>query len=419
MGAGASDSLPEVEIPRSRDLEPTTIPQTQATGDAHHILTQPSLSSGIPPTTSPHPNVTLYDTSAVPGDASRRGYQPIPRDNLSNVVPNKIQGGERRPQFPGFAPVKVRPPREADRSRLAKDLLKQLGKPNGSVPAVPTRREYKQRKKAKAETKGTSTHISTEPMPMGQPQLVLNGDGAPLLSDPVPSQVEPSTLPTNPLQENTPSESLSLGYPGQHRESAPPAADDIEQDVDMDIQSSSDPPVSQPSGSSRPAPPQDLTPSMVGRKPAQDEGERFAITSEPQSPRWIGPPPHAEVIEISDDEGQPVVGAVVATVEPMDVDGEVGTGGAISNILSLGDDTPAAVEMGEGLTEEPLDRRSSQEPVVSKDIQFTRKKSQKVQPYVEVPPLPDYVRQIKGKERAPVEVEDEEGLYRASIRRNW
>jgi hypothetical protein len=107
----------------------------------------------------------------------------------------------------------------------------------------------------------------------------------------------------------------------------------------------------------------------------------------------------------------------------MEVDGEVGMGGVVSKSLSQlsldGGDAPVAAELGMDLTDEPLEPRSSQDPVVSKDIKFTEKKSQKVQPYVDVPPLPDYVLQSKGKERAPVEAEDEEGLFRVSVQNNW
>jgi hypothetical protein len=147
----------------------------------------------------------------------------------------------------------------------------------------------------------------------------------------------------------------------------------------------------------------------------KDEGKSIANNpppSETPSSRWNGPPPGSDIIEISDDEEQAVAGGATAAVEPMGVDGEVRVGGAISTSLSQlsldGEDV--VVEMGEDRTKDLLDLRSSQEPVVSNGKEFTEKKSQKFQPYVELPPLPDYVRQIKGKERAPAKEEDKEGL---------
>ena len=350
----------------------------------------------------------------------------------SNMIPNLMQGGERGPQTSGLAqyyrpeaskfvspkqpPVKVRLPREADRSRLAKDILKQLGKPNGLVPAVPTRREYKERKKAEAKPDDAPIHLPAGSV--AEPQPVLDREDAPSLPDSVPGQVAPSTLSKVQPQEGTLNEQPSSGKQDHHRGSVPPGANGIEQDVDMDIQSSSDPLVSRPSVPPRLTPPQDYVPSLTDPGSAQGKQGGSVVESplpsEPQSSRWIGPPSDADVIEISDDEGQSVTGTAIATVEPMEVDGEIRTGDTVSKSLSqppLDDDTPVAVELGKNHTEGPLGLRSPQEPVVSKDIQFTEKKSQKVQPYVEVPPLPGYVRMGKGKERAPVEAEDEEGLY--------
>ena len=416
---GAPDSLPEAQIPQSRDPEPTTIPQIQAIGNTPHIPTQPSPSSGIMPTSPTHPTQLAL----------------VPRRNFPDAISNLTQGGGRPSQAPGLVqyrqpetsayappkqpPVRVRLPREADLSRLAKDILKQLGRPNGSVPAVLTKREYKERTRAEAGTKGTSVHPSPEPI--AETQLVLNLDEVPPPQDPVPGQAALSTLPTNQLQENLPHKTLLPGYPAQHRISAPPDANGIERDVEMDIQISGDSLVSRSSGSPLSDLPQDSASPLMDPESTQGkEGGSAAKNppSKPQSSRWTGPSPDTEVIEISDDEGQPVVGAVVATVEPMEVDGEVGIGGAISKNLSHlspdGGDTPVVVEI-EGRTKEPLDHRSPQEPVVFKDIQFTEKKSQKIQPYVQVPPLPDFVRQNKAKERALVEAEDEEGLHGVSI----
>lgn len=351
----------------------------------------------------------------------------VPRRNFPNVIPNLMQEEVRRPQTLGLAQnyqpgaltptppqpsVKVRLPRDADRSRLARDILKQLGKPTGSAPVVLTRREYKERKKR------TSIHPSIEPAAEPQPALIR--DDAPSLPDLILGQVLSSTLPANPPQGNPTNELPSPAYLNQHKESAPPCEHAIEQDVDMDIQPSGDPLVPQPSGAHSPAPSQYLSSSLVDPALAQgkEKSARNFPPLGPQSSTRTGPPPDTEVIEISDDEDQHVVGAVTTTVEPMEVDGGVGKGGVISKSLSRlsldGDDTKVALEMGK----EPLDRRSSQELVVFKGITFTEKKSQKIRPYVEVPPLPDYARQIKGKERAPVVVEEEGGPYEVSVWRN-
>lgn len=419
----ASGSFAEAHISQSCDPESTTVPRTH------------------------YPTIAIDSTSAVPNDASRSRYQPmsydqlalVPRHDLPNVTPDQMQGKRPSqisgltqhyhyrpeasgPTLPKRPPVKVRFPSEPDRTRLAKDILKQLGKPIGLVPALPTRRERKERKKLEADTEGTPIHPSTEPA--AEVQLVLNLNDAPLPPDPVPDQVVVQS--TSPPQEIPVNKPPSLGSPDQHRELAPPNADAIERDVDMDIEPSINPSVPQPSGSPRPIPPQDYTSSLVDPKSVRGEGRSSAAESPPSEPRssgWIGPPPDAEVIEISDDEGQPVVGAMIVTVEPMEVDGKVAMGRTISKSLSQlslnGDDTPVSAEMEKNLTEKPLGRRSSQEPVASKDIQFTEKKLQKVQPYVEVPPLPDYARRREGKERAPVGAEDEEGLYGVCMERNW
>ena len=437
---GVSDSLPEVETLHSRDHELSTISRTQATGNVLHISTQPSSPSSVILTNAPYPTTAVYNTSTVLPNAVHQGFQPmdysqlalVPRSDFSNAAPILVQE-ERQPTASGFEqyrqpeastltplqqpPVKVRLPKAADRSRLAKDILKQLGKPTGSVPVIPTRREYKKRKEAQANTEGTTVHPSTEPVV--EPQLVLNRDNVPLPLDPVPARVAPGPLSTNPFQENLANQSPPIGYPDQHDESAPPDTDAIGQDVDMDIQPPGDPSVPQPSGSSGPVHPQYSTyPSMDLKSAQNKEGGSAAENpppSEPLSSRCIGPPPDAEVIEISDDEGQPTVSAVMTTADPMEVDGEIGMGRTISKSLSQmsldGDGTTVAVEMEKDHTEEPLDPRSSQEPVIFKDTHFAEKKSQKVQPYVEVPPLPDYVRKSKDKERTPVEAADEEGLY--------
>ena len=437
--AGEPEPLPEVQIPQSRDQQPATAPRIQAAVNAPHLFNQLSLPSSVVPANPPYPTTAGRDTSTVPDDGSRRVYHPIDKDQLglvqrrdvSNVVPNTVQRALHQPQASGWVrhyqpetstptlpklpSVMVRSPRQADRSRLAKDILKQLGRPSGTAPAIPTRREYKKRKKAEVEMIGASAQPSTEPVV--EPQL--NHDEVPLLPEgsPVPDQVPTSALPANPPQENPVNEPPSLECPDQHTESAPHDTNTIEQDVDMDIQPSGDLLVPQPPIPLRLGPQQDPLSSLVVSESVQDEGTSAANnppTSETPSSRWSGPPPGTEIIEISDDEEQYVVGEVTAAAEPMEVDREVRVGGAISKSLSRlsleGDDAPVVVEMGKDPTKEPLELRSSQEPVVSNGKKFTEKKSQKFQPYVELPPLPDYVRQIKGKGRAPAKEDNEEGL---------
>ena len=352
----------------------------------------------------------------------------VPRRNFSNVAPTQIQGEVRQPQlsgwtyyqpeaststFPKRAPVKIRLPREADRSRLAKDILKQLGKPSGLVPAVPTRHEYEERRKAVME----ATSAQRPPQPaVTQPQL----DEAPLPSEvvPVSDQVTPSSLYVNHPPATPASEPPSLEYPDPDPDSAPHDADAANQDIHMDIQPHEDSLVPQPPASPRPNPPQDSISSPIAPESVLGAEERSAVehrppTAFPSSERR-GPPPDTEIIEISDDEEGPVVDTVTATFEPMEVDEGTGTGGAISQSLSElslgGEGAPVVVE-----TEtEPLGRRSSEELIASEDIQFTGRNFPKNRVSIELPPLPDYARRSKGKERAPVQEEDEEGMYRAS-----
>jgi len=365
----------------------------------------------------------------------------VPRRNFSNILPNSMQGEVRQPQPSGWAPyyqpeaststlpkqppVKIRLPREADRSRLAKDILKQLGKPSGSVPAVPTRREYEARKRAEAEMEATSAQPPAEPVT--KPQSVLNHGDPPLTSEValVSDQVAPSGLSADPPPVTPAGEPPSLEYPDPDPRSTPQDADAAEQDVNMDVQPPEDPLVPQPPASPKPNLPQDFVPSPVVPESALDNEGRSAVdhplpSGAPSSKR-SGPPPDVEIIEISDDEEQPAVDATTTTVEPMEVDKEIGTGGPISQSLfelSLdGDHTPVAVETERKRTGKPLGRRPSQDLIGSEDIQLTEKKLQRNRPSVELPPLPEYARQIKGKERAPIQEEDEEGLYEVSILR--
>ena len=445
----------ETQVPQSHIQQPATTSRVQETGGVSHISVQPSSSPSIISTSDAYPASADHNTFAVLGNASRRGYHPIeygklaiaPRYNPPNAVPGPVDGGVRQTQPPGWAsygqsipsvftlptptptlptststlltstpilrkvpPPKVRLPRQADRFRLAKDILKQLGKPTGAVPAVPTRREYKEQKKATAQKHNTSAQPPTEPVV--KPQLVLNHGDAPLLPEavPTPDQVI-LPAPSNPPQEDPVDEPPSLGYPDQRIESVPRETSVV--DVDMDIQ----PSAPQLPGSPGEGPPQGSAPSPVARGSAQDEGEPTTNNpppSEPLSSGWNGPPLDAEIIEISDDEEQPVVGTVTDPVVPMEVDKEVRAGGAISKSLSglsLDDDgAVAVVEVEQDRTKDLPDHRSSQEPVVSEGKQITGKKWQKFQPYVELPPLPDYMRRNKGKGRAAVEEESEEGV---------
>lgn len=426
----------KAQISQWRIPQPATTSRTQEPAGVSHLSAQPSPS--IIPTSNAYPASADHNTFAISDNAPRQGYRPTeygkpavaPRYNPPGAVPGPVHGEAPRTQPSGWAsygqsipsvftlptpapnlptststlltstpilrkvpPPKVRLPRQADRFRLAKDILKQLGKPTGAVPAVPTRREYKERKKAAAQKDGASAQPSTEPVV--EPQLVLNHDDVPLLPEvvPTPDQVMLPTSSSNPPQDPV-DEPPSLGYPDQHIESAPHETNVI--DVDMNIQPSGGPSVPQLPDSPGQGPPKDSVPSPVARESAQDEGGSATNNpppSEPRSPGWNGPPPDAEIIEISDDEEQPVVGTVTDPVVPMEVDKEVRAG---------------VVEVEQDRTEEPLDHRSSQEPVVSKGKQITEKKWQKFQPYVELPPLPDYMRRDKGKGRAAVEEENGE-----------
>ena len=439
MQNGASDVLPEAHTLQSRNPARTPDSRTQAVGNAPDVPTQPSSSSGITLMNPPYPATVNQHTTAVPNDAARQPYKPmeynqlvpIPGRNFSNSIPNAIQERVLQLQLPGRpeaststlrrqSSVKVRLPRQADRSRLAKDILKQLGKPSGSVPAVLTRREYKERKKIGAHMEATSTQPLTEPV-VAEPQPLSNHDDPPLSPEIVPvlDQVPPPSLPVNSPPATLTDEPPLLKYPDLDAGSTTRAADATGEDINMDIQPPEDRLLPQSQVSPRSDPPQEPVPSPVNPKSDLDKEERSATNQPPvpESPslKRSGPPPGAEVIEISDDEEQ-------AAVEPMEVDKEVGTGGAISQSLSGlsldGDDTLVAVETERDRTDEPLGRRSKL-AIDSEDTRSTERKLKKNRPCVEVPPLPDYARQKKGKERAPIQEVEEEGLCGVSILRVW
>lgn len=438
MQNGASDVLPEVHILQSRDPAPTPDSRTQVVGNAPDVFTQPSSSSSITLVNPPYPATVNQHTTAVPNGAARGLYKPmeynqlvpVPGRNSSNSIPNAIQERVLQPQLPGRpeaststlrrqSSAKVRLPREADRSRLAEDILKQLGKPSGSVPAVLTRREYKERKKIGAHVEATSTQPPTEPV-VAEPQPLSNHDGPPLSSEivPVQDQVPPPSLPLNSLPATLTDEPPLLKYPDMDAGSTTRDADATGEDTNMDIQPPEDPLSPQSRVSPRSDPPQEPVPSPVNPKSDLDKEERPATNQSPvpefPSLKRNGPPPGAEVIEISDDEEQ-------AAVKPMEVD-KVGTGDAISQSLpglSLdGDGTLVAVETERDRTDRPLGRRSKL-AIDSEDIRSTERKLEKKRPCVEVPPLPDYARQKKGKERAPIQEVEEEGLCGVSILRVW
>lgn len=430
MQSGASDVLPEAYTPQLHDPAPTPASWTQATGNVSHASAQPSSSSGI--TTPAYPIAMNHHTTTVPDDVTRQGYRTeynqlalVPRQNFPNVIPNTAWEAHQprssgwtsyyRPQTSTSTltwqpPVKARLPREADRSRLAKDILKQLGKPSGSVPAVPTRHEYDERKKMEARMEDTSAQPPTEPA-VAEAQPFPNHDDPP--SPPKVNPVAPG-LSTNSPPAIPVGEPPLLGYPDPDTSSTPYDADATGEDANTDIQPPEDPPAPQSPASSRSNLPQESGPSPAVPESAPDKEERPVTNhpplSEPPSSKRSGPPPDAEIIEISDDEEQVAIDVVTNTVEPMDVDEEVGTRGAVSQSLSKlsldGDDALIAVEAEKDRTKRPLGRRSSQGSIDPGDVQFAKRKLQKNQPYIEIPPLPDYARGNKGQGGAP----DGEGL---------
>jgi len=451
MQSGASDVLPEAHVPRSRDPAPTPDSLTQAIGKTSGVSTQPSSSSGITLVNPPYPTTADQHTTAVPNDAARQRYKPmeynqlalVPRRNFPNAIPNVIQGKVHQPQLPGWTPlyqpeaststlprrppVKVRLAREPDRYRLARDILKQLGKPTGIVPPVPTQSEYEERKKTRAHMEATSVQPPTEPVvtkPQPQSSLSRRDPPPPLETDPAPDQAPPLGLSMEPPPAIPIDEPPLLEYPYPDTGSTARDADATGEDVNMDIRPSENPLVPQPPTSPRSNPPQEPVPPPVIPESALDKEDRPTANqppiSEHSSLKRNGPPPGAEVIEISDDEEPAAIDAVMDTIEPMEVDVEARTGGVVSKSssgLSLdGDGTLTIVEAEKDRTKEALGYRP-RETIDSKDIQSMKRKLQKNQLCVEVPPLPDYARQNKGEKRAPIREEDEEGLYGVSVLR--
>lgn len=410
MQTGTSDAAPEAQIPQSHDPGPGTISWTQPTGNLPRLPTQPSSSSSTIPRNSPY--------HATTGDSAYRRYQPLEYNQLalvpgryySNVIPHATQGEVSQPQLPGWMahyqpetstatlpkrlPVKVRLPREADRSRLAKDILKQLGKPYGSIPPVPTRYSYEGRKKAAAEIMATSVQ------PPAAPDQVASAGSY------------PNYPPTTPAGEPP-----LLEYPDPDPDPTHiHSVDATDQDIHMDIQPPEDSLVPQPPTSPRSNPPQDrvsppVVPDLAPNAGGTPIAERLLPSTSPLSKR-SGPPPDAEIIEISDEEEEAVARAITATVEPMEVDEGVEAGASVSQNLSRlsldGDDTLVAVEVEKDHAK-PLGRRPSQELVVPEDRQPTGRKPLRNQVSVELPPLPEYARQIRDREKALTQEEDEEG----------
>ena len=362
----------------------------------------------------------------------------VPRRNFSNVISTQIQEQIRQPQLPGWTPlfqpeaststlpkpppIKTRRPREADRSRLAKDILKQLGKPSGFAPTVPTKYEYEERRKAEAGMEAASAQPPAQPV-VAEPQLLSNHDEAssPPEIAPVPDQVARSDLHVDHHPATPVGEPPLLEYPDTGPNTTPDGAGATEQDVHMDAQPPEDSLAPQSPASSGPNPPKDSASLPVAPELAPEVEEtstpEHPLPSAPSLSKWSGPPPDAEIIEISDDE-EVAVDTVTTTVEPMEVDEETGTGGPISQSLSElsldREGAPVVVETEKDPPGEPLSRRSSQELTGSGGVQLKGRKFPRNQVSVELPPLPDYVRKNKGKERAPIQEEDEEGLYRVS-----
>ena len=427
------DVVLEAQALQSHDPAPIATPWTQAAGNGAHLSAPPSSPFSTIPVDHPYPTAASHHTTTVPGNATRKEYQPmeynqlalVPRQHFYNVVPNVSQWQVPK-QHPGWTPysppeastsalpkrppTRVRLPREADQSRLAKDILKQLGKPSGSVPAVPTRREYRDQKGSEAGIRATLVQPPAG-FVVPEPRSLDHG-GSPLPPGivPVPDQVAPSSSYTTHPPETPISEPPLLEYPDPAPD--PRYTDVIEQDVHMDIQPLEGALAPQPPASPGSNPTEDpVSPVAPGSAPPTEERTTvehpLPSTSPPQDRR--GPPPDAEIIEISDDEEEAAT-HVVTVAEPMEVDEEVGTGGGDSQRLSglspTGGDTLLVTETGEGRTMESLSRRPTQELI--------GRKPQKNLASVELPPLPAYARRNGGKERAPVE-EDEEGLYETSV----
>jgi hypothetical protein len=244
-------------------------------------------------------------------------------------------------------------------------------------------------------------------------QMLENRDDRPLPPEAVSAadQVPPSILYAERPPATPASEPPLLEYPDPDLDPTPHDADAIDQDIHVDTQPPEDSPVPQPLASSPSNLPRGPVSPPVAPESAPEMEERPttepppALTS-PSSER-SGPPHGAEIIEISDDE-EPTLPAIAAIIEPMEVDEIIET--AASELSLDEDETLVAAEIEKGPPKAPLSRQSSQERIDLKGIQFTRRKLQRNQVSVEVPPLPDYARKIKSKKRAPIQEEDEEGL---------
>ena len=210
----------------------------------------------------------------------------VPRQYFPKIAPKPTQGQVPQPQLPGWMPpyspeastfilpkrppTKARLPRDADRSRLAKDILKQLGKPSGSVPAVPTRPRYEDRKVSEARIEAASAQPPAKPV---VPELQLsNPDGSPLPPGTarVPDQAAPSSSHATYPPETPVGDPPLLEYPDTDPDPAHNYTDATEQDVHMDIEPHEGSSV-QPPGLNLP---QDSVSSPVapGSAPATEEG---------------------------------------------------------------------------------------------------------------------------------------------------
>lgn len=443
----APDVLPETHVLQPCDPAPTPNPRTQVTGNASGASTNPSAPPSITLANPPHPTTANRDTS-IPNDATHRSYRPIdynqvalvPKRNFPNAIPNTMRVEVSKPQLstwtsrplpealtpalPRQPPAKIRLPRQADRSRLAKDILKQLGKPSGSVPVVPTRREYEVQRKTRPNVDAALTQPPTEPV-VAEPQPMMTHDDPPLPQEivPVSDQVPSPGFSANPPPETRANEPPLLEYPDPVAGPTPHVADATDEDFNKDGHTPNGPLVTQPPISSRSALPQEPVPSLVAPEPATDKEEPPAtdqlLVSKLQSSKQNGPPPDANIIEISDDEELTTIDDPTSAVEPMEVDEEVVAGGAVSRSLSGlsldGEDTLVAGKSEKDRNKEPLSGRSSQEPNDREGTRSTERKSQRFQPFLVIPPLPDYARQDKGKESVSIGEAEEEGPCEAPI----
>ena len=443
----APDVLPETHVPQPCDPAHTPNPRNQVTGNASGASTNLSSSPSITLTNPPYPTTANRDTS-IPNDATRRAYRPVdykqialvPRRNFSNAIPNTIRGEVSQPQLSAWAsrplpetltpalprqpPARIRLPRQADRSRLTKDILKQLGKPSGFVPVVPTRREYEGQRKTRPNAEDALAQPSTEPVVAGpQPMMMHDDPPSPQEIVPISDQVPSPGSSANPPLETRANEPPLLEYPDPVAGPTPHDADATDEDSNKDGHIPNGPLVTQPPTSSRSDLPQESVSSLVAPESATDKEEPSAtdqlLVSKLQSSKRSGPPPDADIIEISDDEELTTIDATTSAVEPMEVDEGVVAGGAVSRSLSGlsldGENTLVAGKPEKDRNEEPLSGRSSQEPNDREGTRSTERRPQRFQPFLVIPPLPDYARQHKGKESAPTEEKEEEGSCEAPI----